>query len=307
MKYGYFNILFFALTSFAAYSQASLTVAGTVTDAEGEPLIGVNVLVEGRSAGTATDFDGLYTLQDVPSDGILIFSYIGFQTLEISVEGRTTIDVVLESDAQLLDEVVVVGYGTVRRQDVTGSIVSLQSDDFNQGIQIAPDQLIQGKMPGVMVLNNTGQPGGSTTVSIRGNSSIRAGNNPLYVLDGIPLSGGSARPGGSGGFGSDSGNPLSYLNPNDIASIDVLKDASATAIYGSRGANGVVIINTKKGVSGEPMLQFSTSAGMSNVLRKLDVLDADQFREALKTYTPDDVSIGDHGGDINAFDAITRT
>lgn len=306
MKYGYFNILFFALTSFAAYSQASLTVAGTVTDAEGEPLIGVNVLVEGRSAGTATDFDGLYTLQDVPSDGTLIFSYIGFQTLEISVEGRTTIDVVMQSDAQLLDEIVVVGYGTVRRQDVTGSIVSLQSDDFNLGIQVAPDQLIQGKMPGVMVLNNTGQPGGSTTVSIRGNSSIRAGNNPLFVLDGIPLSGGSARPGGSGGFGSDSGNPLSYLNPNDIASIDVLKDASATAIYGSRGANGVVIINTKSGSMGAPRVTASATVGLSSLLRRPEVLSADEFREALAFYTPNDAADADHGGDVDAFDEITR-
>lgn len=296
------------MAGFAAYSQVLQieTVSGTITDDVGDPLIGVNVRIDGRSTGTATDFDGHYSLQDVPSDATLIFSYIGFETQEIPVNGRSVIDVIMKSDAQLLDEVVVVGYGSVRRQDVTGSIVSLQSDNFNQGIQVAPDQLIQGKMPGVMVLNNTGQPGGSTTVSIRGNSSIRAGNNPLFVLDGIPLSGGSARPGGSGGFGSDDGNPLSYLNPNDIASIDVLKDASATAIYGSRGANGVVIINTKSGTTGAPRVTASASLGFSNLLHKPEVLSADEFREALSFYTPNDAANADFGGDVDAFDEITR-
>lgn len=308
MKYIFISILFLTLFHPPTYSQVNSieTVSGTVTDQEGEPLIGVNVQIQGESTGTASDFDGHYTFQDVPSNAVLIFSYIGFQTVEIPVDGNSVIDVVMESDAQLLDEVVVVGYGTVRRQDVTGSIVSLQSDDFNQGIQIAPDQLIQGKMPGVMVLNNTGQPGGSTTVSIRGNSSIRAGNNPLFVLDGIPLSGGSARPGGSGGFGSDSGNPLSYLNPNDIASIDVLKDASATAIYGSRGANGVVIINTKSGSTGAPTITASASVGVSGLLRQPEVLSADEFREALALYTPNDAANSDFGGDVDAFDEIMQ-
>src|SRR5690606_3533989 len=303
----FINILLFTLTSLTSYSQNIESVSGTVNDEEGDALIGVNVQIRGASTGTATDFDGRYILEDVSSDAVLVFSYIGFETQEVPVNGQSVVDVIMKNDAQLLDEVVVVGYGTVRRQDVTGSIVSLQSEDFNKGIQVAPDQLIQGKMPGVMVLNNSGQPGGSTTVSIRGNSSIRAGNNPLFVLDGIPLSGGSARPGGSGGFGSNSGNPLSYLNPDDIASIDILKDASATAIYGSRGANGVVLINTKKGISGDPTIQFSASSGMSGVLREMDVLNADQCREALATYTPDEVSNADFNGDVDAFDEITRT
>lgn len=296
-----------ALVVFTISAYAQIDISGIVTDTDGEALIGVNIQIRGSTTGTTTDFEGNFQLDNVAEDATIILSYVGYETKTVPVEGQTQMNIVLTSNVEMLDEIVVIGYGTVQKKDVTGSMASLDSKDFNKGVNISPDQLIQGKTPGVRVINNTGQPCGSTTVRIRGNSSIRAGNNPLFVLDGIPLSGGSARPGGAGGFGSDGGNPLNYLNPDDIASIDVLKDASATAIYGSRGANGVVLINTKKGVSGEPMLQFSTSAGMSNVLRKLDVLDADQFREALKTYTPDDVSIGDHGGDVNAFDAITRT
>ena len=156
-----------------------------------------------------------------------------------------------------------------------------------------------------MVLNNTGQPGGSTTVRIRGSSSIRSGNQPLFVVDGVPLSGGSARPGGNGGdFGNDGGNPLNFINPNDIASIEILKDASATAIYGSRGANGVILITTKKGKSGAPTVDVSASVGASNVLKKLEVLDAGEYRQALKDYS---ITGGDFGGDVDAFDAITRT
>ncbi len=295
----------FVLVSIPLLGQ--IDVQGTVTDSDGEALIGVNVQVVGESSGTSTDFDGKYNLEDVDENAVLRFSYVGFKTQEIAVEGRETVDVTLSSDYEMLDEIVVIGYGTVERKDVTGAMTSLQSRDFNKGINISPDQLIQGKTPGVRVINNTGQPGSATTVRIRGNSSIRAGNNPLFVLDGIPLSGGSARPGGSGGFGSNSGNPLSYLNPDDIASIDILKDASATAIYGSRGANGVVLINTKKGISGDPTIQFSASSGMSGVLREMDVLNADQFREALATYTPDEVSNADFNGDVDAFDEITRT
>lgn len=290
----------------ADISQA-VTVTGRVMGMTGELLQGVTVMEKGTTNGTSTNTEGSFSIDVTNANARLVFSYVGYKTLEVSVAGKTTLDVVMEEDAESLEDIVVVGYGTVRKKDVTGSIVSLQAKDFNQGINVAPDQLIQGKTPGVMVINNTGQPGGSTTVRVRGNSSIRAGNNPLFVLDGIPLSGGSARPGGSGGFGSDGGNPLTYLNPNDIASMDILKDASATAIYGSRGANGVVIINTKRGVSGDPNINVTTSAGFSNLLRRPEVLTADQFREATKLYTPGDAATADHGGDVNAFDAITRT
>jgi iron complex outermembrane receptor protein len=284
----------------------AVTIHGTVKSGTGDPLYGATIIEKGTNNGTSTNAKGAFSIDVTNADAVLVISSIGFKSQEVTVAGKTTLDVVLEEDAANLTDVVVVGYGTVRKKDVTGSIVSLQSKDFNKGINVAPDQLIQGKTPGVMVINNTGQPGGATTVRIRGNSSIRAGNNPLFVLDGIPLSGNSARPGGTGNFGSDGGNPLAYLNPNDIASMDILKDASATAIYGSRGANGVVIINTKRGVSGDPTVNAVASVGISGLLRKPDVLSADEFREATKFYTPGDAASADHGGDVDAFDAITR-
>lgn len=285
-----------------------IEATGTVTDESGVPLPGVNITVEGQNEfGTLTDFDGNYGL-NVEIGSTLVFSYIGFNDYSLVVEeSGTDFNITMEESSESLEEVVVVGYGTVQKKDLTGSVASVRSKDFNQGVNTSPDQLIQGKVPGVRIISNTGQPGGSTTVSVRGNSSIRAGNDPLFVLDGVPLSGSSARPGGASGFGSDSGNPLDYLNPEDIESIDVLKDASATAIYGSRGANGVVIINTKKGVSGDPSIQISSSLGVSNVLRIPTVLNADEFRDALDFYTPDDAASNDFGGDVNAFNEIKRT
>ena len=288
----------------SAYAQ-DVTVKGRVTDTKGNALPGVSVTIKGTTRGTSSDMEGGYTLTAPPASSLL-FSFIGFASKEVVVGSESTIDVVLSDDAKALEEVVVIGYGSVKKKDVTGSVVSLQPKDFNKGVITAPDQLIQGRTPGVMVINNTGQPGGATTVRIRGNSSIRAGNNPLFVLDGIPLSGSSARPGGSGGFGSDGGNPLNYLNPNDIASMDILKDASATAIYGSRGANGVVIITTKRGASGAPTVSFNASTGVSSLLRKPEVLNADEFRDAVKFYAPNDLAGADFGSNVNAFDEITR-
>jgi Outer membrane receptor for ferrienterochelin and colicins len=210
------------------------------------PLAGATIKVKGGTAATTTDTEGAFTFT-IPNEAkTLEVSFIGYSLKEVPIVG-TDITISLEPSAgQGLDEVVVIGYGTARKKDLTGSMVTIGAKNFNKGIMTSPDQLIQGKTPGVMVINNTGQPGGSTTVRIRGNSSIRASNNPLFVLDGVPMSGNSPLPEGRGGFSSDRGNPLTYLNPGDIASMDILKDASATAIYGSRGANGVVIITTKK-------------------------------------------------------------
>ncbi len=303
MKCNFIWFVVLALSTSVIYAQQEYS--GTVEDNNGVPIPGVNITVQGTTSGTATDFDGNFVITADAGD-ILLFSSVGFDDQTITLGGDTTLQVVMEA-GQALEEVVVVGYGTVRKKDLTGSVSSVKAKDFNQGINTSPDQLIQGKIPGVRIISNTGQPGGSTTVSVRGNSSIRAGNDPLFVLDGVPLSGSSARPGGTAGFGSDSGNPLDYLNPEDIQSIDVLKDASATAIYGSRGANGVVIINTKKGVSGDPSIQISSSIGVSSVLRTPKVLNADQFREALEFYTPDDAASNDFGANVNAFNAIKRT
>lgn len=286
-----------------AFAQ-NTAVTGTVTDQNGAGIPGVTVTVQGTNVATQTDAQGRYSIS-APGNGVLVLSSVGYGTSEVRINGQTTVNTTLSTQGTNLNEVVVVGYGTARRRDITGSVSTVREKDFNKGVFTAPDQLIQGKAAGVLVINNTGQPGGSTTVRIRGASSIRSGNQPLFVVDGVPLSGGSARPGGSGGdFGSDPGNPLNIINPNDIASIEILKDASATAIYGSRGANGVVLITTKRGQSGVPQVNVSASTGFSNVAKKLEVLNADEYRQALKDYN---LTSGDFGGNVDAWDAITRT
>jgi iron complex outermembrane receptor protein len=214
---------------------------------------------------------------------------------------------VLQATQSNLNEVVVVGYGTARRRDLTGAVASVKAKDFNQGVFASPDNLIQGKVAGVQVINNSGAPGGASTIRVRGISSIRSGNAPLIVVDGVPLSNSSSQPGfNAPGLGATPGdNPLNFINSNDIASMDVLKDASATAIYGSRGANGVIVITTKKGTSGAPKIELNTQVGVSNILREIDVLDANEYRAALREYGLG--STGDFGGDVNALDEVLRT
>lgn len=294
-------LMFFGM----AMGIAQITVSGTITDADnGEPLIGANILIKGSSVGTVTDIDGNYSL-DVSESDILVVSYTGYSSQEVPVAGQSTINISLSS-GELLDEVTVIGYGTAKRSDLTGSVAIINNEDFNQGVIVSADQLIQGKTAGVQVLNNSGQPGGQTTVRIRGNTSIRLNNGPLYVLDGVPLSGTSGRPDldAAGLGGSPSSNPLNFLNPSDIESMTILKDASAAAIYGSRGANGVVLITTKQGRNQQPQIDFAASVGFSNQLRKYDVLDAGQYRSAIDDYG---LSTGDYGDDVDAFDEVTRT
>ena len=213
-----------------------------------------------------------------------------------------------------LDEVVVTGYGVQKKSDLTGSIATLDSKDFNLGIVTAPDQLIQGKIAGVQMINNSGMPGGQTTVRIRGNASVRSGSEPLYVVDGVPLDGRSARPesGGTDLGTTQRSNPLNFINTMDIASMVVLKDASATAIYGSRGANGVILITTKKPRIGEPEINLNASVGISTILKKYDVLSGDGYRNALAQYGVETDSLtgrrkGDFGQSSDAQDEITRT
>ncbi|HZH96895.1 MAG TPA: SusC/RagA family TonB-linked outer membrane protein, partial [Flavisolibacter sp.] len=280
------------------------TVTGTVIGADGKGIPGVTVSVKGTNTATQTAEDGTYTIT-AADNATLVLSSVGYGTSEIQVNGRTSITSSLATENANLSEVVVVGYGTARRRDVTGSTASVREKDFNKGVFTSPDQLIQGKAAGVLVINNTGQPGGSTTVRIRGASSIRSGNQPLFVIDGVPLSGGAARPGGNGAsYGSDGGNPLNFINPNDIASIEILKDASATAIYGSRGANGVVIITTKRGQSGVPQVDLNASVSASNIAKRLEVLNGNEYRQALKDYG---ATSGDYGGNVDALDEILRT
>lgn len=284
------------------------TISGTVTDKNGAPVAGVSVTAKGTTLGVTTNSSGSFSLS-VPSNvNVLVLSSIGYATQEVDISGKTSVTVSLTESIASLNELVVIGYGTARRKDLTGAVSTVQEKDFNKGTYTSPDQLIQGKVAGVQILNNSGQPGGASTIKIRGNSTVTGTGQPLFVVDGVPLSGGSPRPGvGDIGFGGSNpaSNPLNFLNPSDIASIDVLKDASATAIYGSRAAYGVVIITTKRGKSGEPKIDVGASFGVASIMKKIEVLNADQFRQAISYYGVS--ASADKGGNVDALDAILRT
>ena len=250
---------------------ADITISGRVTDATtNEALAGCSVLLKGTQKGTTTDAKGEYKIV-VPDGGqaVLVFGFIGFVSEEVQVGGRSTINVALKASASELSQVVVIGYGSTTKRDMTGSVKSIKSADFNRGIINSPEQLIQGKVAGVNVTSASGEPGSSQSITIRGPGGVRTGSTPLFVLDGIPLDNSS-----TGG----ATNPLTFLNPQDIESVDVLKDASATAIYGARGANGVVLITTKKGKSGSATFNLSSSLGISTMARPLKVFTADEYR-----------------------------
>lgn len=241
--------------------QQTKTVRGRVYDANNEPLIGVNVVEKGTTNGTVTDMDGRFSLNVVPNS-TLVFSYIGFAEQEIVWEGNSELKVVLSEDAELLDEVVVVGYGTLRKRDLTGAVGSVNSEELLNRPALTVEQSLAGKLAGVNVVTNSGKPGGRTSVSIRGFSSINATNDPLYIVDGIEWIDG-----------------ISNLNPNDIESIDVLKDASSTAIYGTRGSNGVIIVTTKKGKKGGTVLKYDSYVSLNKLpsYRNLEVLTAREW------------------------------
>ena len=236
-------IIALVFLSFTAFSQ-NITVEGQVTDAEtGEPLPGVSIVEKGTQNGTSSDMDGNYQFS-VSDDATLVFSFVGYQAQEVPVDGRTTLNVQLQQQVQEMEEVVVIGYGQVRKEDATGSVSKLTSDDFEEGAITSPEQLLSGKATGVQITSGGGAPGSGTTIRIRGGSSMSASNAPLIVIDGIPID----------NQGIDGmRNPLNTLNPGDIESFTVLKDASATAIYGSRASNGVIIIETKEGNMDRPM------------------------------------------------------
>lgn len=266
--------------SFSVLAQ-DITVSGKVSDKSGDGLPGVTVQLKGSSKGVATDMNGSYSIAGVPSNGTLSFTFVGMTSQEVAIGGRSTINVTLSDDAAMLEEVVVIGYGTVKKKDATGAVNAIGTKDFNKGIITNTQQLMQGRVAGVAVTQNNGEPGGGINVRIRGTSSVRGGNGPLFVIDGVPLGGGDVTAGGSNGGlgGSSARNPLNFLNPDDIASIDILKDASATAIYGARGANGVVLISTKKG-KGKGNLDYSYSLGVSNITKRFDLLSADEYVKA---------------------------
>lgn len=274
------------LTLLSNFAFAQRTVTGKVTDAEnGEALIGATVSVVGTTRGAVTDLDGNYSVQVPDGATRLRFAYTGYAEYVVELTPSNVVDVAMKPGT-LLDEVVVVGYGAVRKTDATGAVTSVTEENFNKGVIVAPEQLIQGRAAGVQITSSSGEPGAGINIRIRGTSSVRSGNNPLFVVDGVPLSGNDTQGNADdNGFGRTSPrNPLNFLNPNDIASIDILKDASATAIYGSRGANGVVIITTKSGASGKGVLDYSYSLGISQITKKYDLLDRNEFLAAYASF-----------------------
>jgi len=286
-----------------------VNITGRVLDETNQPLPGASVQIKELNKAVGTNEDGTFSVANIANGQYtLVATFIGYlsQQKSVSISGQSvSLTFTMEPDAQGLDEVVVVGYGTQRKSDLTGAVASVGAKDFNKGPLVAADQLIQGKVAGVQMINNSGQPGGATTVRIRGNSAVTGTGQPLYVVDGVALDGRSARPSQSGGIGtSPAGNPLSFINPADIASMEILKDASATAIYGSRAAYGVVLITTKRGQSGALKVDINSSGGVSNIMRRIDILDGNQYRDALTKYG---LTNGDYGDNVDALGAILRT
>jgi TonB-linked SusC/RagA family outer membrane protein len=277
MKNSLLKGLMVFLTMLCTSLTYSQDVSGTVSDASG-PLPGVSVLVKGTKNGAQTDFDGKFTIKNVGSNAVLVFSYIGLKTQEVSVAGKSNLKVTLKEDSAELKEVVVIGYGSVKKKDATGAVDQLSSKSFDNVGAPNPADLLRGKVSGVQVTSSSGEPGAGASIRIRGNSSIRSGNGPLIVIDGVPLDGGDVSTGSDIGLGSSSArNPLNFINQNDIESMTILKDASSTAIYGSRGANGVVVITTKKSKSKEPQLTYSNSFTFSSLASNLELMSANEF------------------------------
>ena len=274
------------------------TIKGEVTDAQnGDPLIGATIMVEGEKGGTVTDFDGNFSLQVSSSAKKIKVSYIGYidKILAISENMKVT----LESDSKALADVVVIGYGTARKSDLTGSVATVKAKDFNKGLVSSPEQLINGKVSGVQIMSNSGSASAGSTIRVRGGASLNASNDPLIVLDGVPLE--------QGGISGNSSNFLSMINPSDIESMTVLKDASSTAIYGSRASNGVIIITTKKGQQGGLKINFNTTNSLQTRAQMVDMLSRDEFVNVINQYGTDNQKslLGNANTDWN--DEVYRT
>ena len=247
----------------------TITVNGIVKDKTGEAVIGANVLVKGTTNGTITDFDGIFTLNANKGD-IIVFSFIGYKSQELPVAEQ--MNVVLQDDTQLLEDVVVIGYGSVKKSDLSGSVVAIKAEEMNKGAVTSPQELIMGKVPGLSISQGNGAPGSGSTIRIRGGASLNATNNPLIVIDGVPVAD-DAAPG--------TPNALATINPNDIETFTVLKDASATAIYGSRASNGVIIIQTKKGTQDKIKVSYSSTYTLRDPYQRFETLDAATYRKVM--------------------------
>lgn len=282
-KFFNFRAALVALLAFVAIGvSAQVTVTGTVVDPDDEPIIGATVREDGASNGTSTDIDGNFSLNVKSGKATLVISYIGMVTEKVAVNGQSHLNIKMKSDGGVnLDEVVVVGYGTQRRVDVTGSVASLSKDQMKESIVTNADQMLQGKVAGVQVTSNSGAPGGATSIRIRGASSINSSNEPLYIIDGVQMSNTSNDIGGFSWAGGTDGqtkvNPLASIAPSDIVSIDVLKDASACAIYGAAGANGVVIVTTRRGEAGHTNVTYDGYVAWQQVAKKIDMMDLSEY------------------------------
>ena len=273
-------LLAVSFLSVRAFAQ-QITVNGVVQDTQGEPIIGANILVKGTSNGTITDLDGNFQLT-ADADAILVFSFIGYQTQELPAQ--PVMNVTLRDDSKQLDEVVVIGYGSVKKNDLSGSVVALKAEEMNKGAVTSPQELIQGKVPGLYVSAGDGQPGSGSSIRIRGGASLNASNDPLIVIDGIPVAN-DAAPG--------TPNALATINPNDIETFTVLKDASATAIYGSRASNGVILITTKKGTQDRIKVHYAGTFTVKDPYKRVKVMNASDFRETTARQYPLGTTLGD--------------
>ena len=273
----YLLFLFFPLQLFAQQIQ----VNGNVQDAQGEPIIGANILIKGTATGTITDLDGNFQLT-ADADALLVISFIGYQTQELPAQ--PVMNIILRDDSKQLEEVVVIGYGSVKKNDLSGSVVAIKAEDMNKGAVTSPQELIQGKVPGLYVSAGDGQPGAGSSIRIRGGASLNASNDPLIVIDGIPVAN-DAAPG--------TPNALATINPNDIETFTVLKDASATAIYGSRASNGVIIITTKKGTQDRIKVHYAGTFTVKDPYKRVKVMGADEFRATTIRQYPLGTTLGD--------------
>lgn len=286
VKKSIFTIAAMLLTSLTFTVMAQeVTVSGTVKGADGSGMPGVTVQSKGTTKGTQTNLDGTYKLAGVPKGGVLVFSFVGMETKEVAIGNKTTVDVTLIDDTKALEEVVVVGYGTQKRKEISGTVTSLGSRDFNAGIVTNPLAAAQGKVAGLVITQSSGDPNSRPTVRLRGTGSLNAGSEPLYVIDGVI------------------GAPIENVAPEDIQTMDVLRDASSAAIYGSRGANGVILITTKRGKSGVPSVDFNAYVGTESISQKPDLMNGAQFREAAKKYNQ---TFTDNGANTDWLDVITR-
>jgi TonB-dependent starch-binding outer membrane protein SusC len=284
-----------------AYAVVQQTVKGKVLDEAGLPMAGATVMVKGTATTTVTDIDGNFEIA-ADNGSTLQITFMGYAVQEVAVTG-SEITVSMQPQGDQLNELLIVGYGKQSKKDVTGSVTQISADNFRQGINTSADQLLQGKVAGVRVIPASGEPGAGVNVMIRGVGSVRSGSTPLFVVDGVPLSNDAVSPTGANvGMGASSAkNPLNFLNPSDIESMTVLKDASAAAIYGARGSNGVIIITTKKGAKGKASFSYDSYVGFSEVAHKYDVLSADEYRSAITD------PAFDHGGNTDWQDVIYRT